>query len=319
VGGGGEAGAKVIEIQRSRILAAAIAEFAERGYSQTTVAHIAGRARISRRTFYDVFEDREACLEAVCAQALALIEQELTAASLAGRAWQQRIRVALEAILGFFDREPALARVCVVQTLHAGSLVLERREAALERLVAVVDEGREGSRAAGCTRLTAEGLVGAVLAIVHSRLSRREHGVLLGLTGELAAMIVLPYLGPGAARREQKRPTPTPAMEARGSADIRGTDPLDGVEMRLTYRTVRILEGAHEHPGASNRRLADLAGIHDQGQASKLLARLERLGLIANGGTRHAKGEPNDWTLTSTGKRLTQSIRAHTPNKELAA
>ena len=32
-------------------------------------------------------------------------------------------------ILSFFDREPVLARVCVVQALRGGPRVLERREA----------------------------------------------------------------------------------------------------------------------------------------------------------------------------------------------
>jgi DNA-binding MarR family transcriptional regulator len=78
--------------------------------------------------------------------------------------------------------------------------------------------------------------------------------------------------------------------------------------MRLTYRTVRILEGAGEHPGASNRRLAESAGVHDQGQASKLLARLERLGLLANGSVAHAKGEPNAWALTPKGEQVLRSL-----------
>ena len=58
------------------------------------------------------------------------------------------------------------------------------------------------------TPLTAEGVVGAAFAIVYSRLSRRDGEPLTGLLGELMAMIVLPYLGPAAARRERTRPAP---------------------------------------------------------------------------------------------------------------
>jgi hypothetical protein len=203
----------------------------------------------------------------------------------------------------------------VVQTLRAGGAVLERRDAVLEQLVDVVDEGRhEGARAAGCSRLTAEGLVGAVLSIVHGRLVRGEPSALVGLTGELAGMVVLPYLGAAAARREQQRRAPVVNghrnADSHRSAESRGADPLEGVEMRLTYRTVRILEGAHEHPGASNRRLAEMAGIQDQGQASKLLARLRRLGLLSNRSLGHAKGEPNAWSLTTKGAQVVQSLGA---------
>ncbi len=112
-------------------------------------------------------------------------------------------------ILAFFDREPALARVCVVQAMRGGPQVLERREEILAGLAAVVDEGREeGSRGMECTPLTAEGLVGAAFGIVYARLLRGEREPLAGLLGELMAMIVLPYLGPAAARREHARPAP---------------------------------------------------------------------------------------------------------------
>ena len=63
--------------------------------------------------------------------------------------------------------------------------------------------------------------------------------------------------------------------------------------------------------GPSNREVADRAGIQDPGQVSKLLARLERLGLLANTGGGHVKGEPNAWALTPRGSGVAQSIRAH--------
>jgi DNA-binding MarR family transcriptional regulator len=96
-------------------------------------------------------------------------------------------------------------------------------------------------------------------------------------------------------------------------------DPLQGVSMRLTYRTARVLQGVAECPGASNRVVAERAGIHDPGQVSKLLARLERLGLLVNTGEGHAKGEPNAWSLTAKGEQVAQSIRVHTPDERRAA
>ena len=63
--------------------------------------------------------------------------------------------------------------------------------------------------------------------------------------------------------------------------------------MRLTYRTARVIEGVAERPGASNRVIAERAGIHDAGQVSKLLRRLASLGLLTNTGPGHLQGEPN--------------------------
>jgi DNA-binding MarR family transcriptional regulator len=146
------------------------------------------------------------------------------------------------------------------------------------------------------------------------------------------ALIVLPYLGPAAARREQSRPAPAPSIaraaqgdgeaaphdgghpEGHKQADV-GGDPLQGIPMRLTYRTVRVLEAVAERPGASNRMAGDHAGIPDQGQISKLLARLERIGLLVNTGKHRPMGEANAWELTPAGHSVTQLVATSTRHR----
>jgi AcrR family transcriptional regulator len=310
---------RIGEIQRSRLLAGAVAAIDELGYPRATVGQMTARGRLSRRTFYQTFANCDECFAAVLEELVVTVAGELSAAGLGGLAWRERVRVGLFAILSFFDREPVLARVCVVQALRAGPLVLEHREAVLARLAAVVDEGRtEGARGDGLTPVTAEGVVGAAFAIVYSRLSRRDSEPLTGLLGELMAMIVLPYLGPAVARRERARPAPTapaavPVTRAAASSSAR--DPLADVNLRMTHRTARVLEGIAELSGRgsdpSNREVATFAGVTDPGQISKLLRRLERLGLLLNTGAGHAKGEPNAWALTPKGEQITQSIRVH--------
>jgi hypothetical protein len=135
-------------------------------------------------------------------------------------------------------------------------------------------------------------------------------------------MIVLPYHGPAAARREQTRPVEAYAVAAPVAPAALATgehDPLQGLPMRLTYRTVRVLQCIGEHPGVSNRQVADDAGISDQGQVSKLLARLERLGLTRNAGEGHQKGEPNAWELTQLGWQVTQHLGASSNHKSEVA
>jgi AcrR family transcriptional regulator len=318
---------RVGEIQRSRLLAGAVTTIDELGYPRATVGQITGRARLSRRTFYQMFANRDECFAAVLEELVATVGGELSGAGIEGLPWRERVRTGVWTTLAFFDREPALARVCVVQTLRAGPLVLERREAVLARLAALVDEGRlEGSRGEGCTALTAEGLVGAAFAIVYSRLARGEREPLTGLLGELLAMIVLPYLGPASARRERSRPAPAVLPDTsitRASAPRSARDPLADVNLRLTHRTARVLEGIAELTGRgsdpSNREVATFAGVTDPGQISKLLRRLERLGLLLNTGAGHAKGEPNAWALTDKGQRVTHSIRMHARDQREAA
>jgi hypothetical protein len=203
----------------------------------------------------------------------------------------------------------------VVEALGAGDRALERRAECLAALIAAVDAGRaEISRAKQPPPMTAEGVVGAVFSIVHARILARDsaggRGVapLSSLLGELMAVIVLPYLGSARAQQELSKPAPTPPPNK--SRPRR--DPLEGLDMRLTYRTVRVLMGIAGHPGASNRTVAEASGISDQGQISKLLARLESLGLAHNTGRGHPKGAPNAWQLTARGHEVEGAIRLQT-------
>jgi hypothetical protein len=180
-------------------------------------------------------------------------------------------------------------------------------------LVDVVSEGEgAGRQGSGQSALSAEGVVGAVLSVVHARLQRGETDSLVALVNPLMGMIVLPYLGPAAARRESERPMPTlpPRPQPR-----RG-DPLRDLDMRLTYRTVRVLVAIASSPGASNRQVAEAAGIADQGQISKLLLRLQNLGLIRNVGEGAMRGEPNAWRLTPKGQDVESTIREQTGRTE---
>ena len=86
--------------------------------------------------------------------------------------------------------------------------------------------------------------------------------------------------------------------------------------MRLTYRTGRVLGAIFDYPGASNREVAQRAGIIDQGQVSKLLGRLEGRALIARGDVaalgRAARGQgnPNSWRLTERGELALRASRS---------
>jgi DNA-binding MarR family transcriptional regulator len=153
--------------------------------------------------------------------------------------------------------------------------------------------------------LTAEGVVGAVLAVIHARLLEDKREALSPLTPALMSMIVHPYLGHAAAERELGKPAPPLNKKNRPRRD-----PLEGLDMRLTYRTVRVLVAIAGHPRASNREVATAAGIADQGQISKLLTRLQNLGLIHNEGRGQPKGAPNAWALTPKGEEVERSIRA---------
>jgi AcrR family transcriptional regulator len=311
----------VSEIQRARMIAAMIDVVSERGRTHATVAHVVARSGVSRRTFYEVFDDFEDGFLAALEESIARASEYVLDGYEPSEGWRARIRGALIGLLEFLEDEPAMGRLCIIETLGAGLRVHELRARTLDLAIAAVDEGRRESRSAALPPLTGEGVVGGVLSVLHSRLrpndglaihpavdgdgqtgARRES--LIELTGALMGMIVLPYLGPVAAREEYERPTP----KRRPRVPTAGGDPLRDLEMRLTYRTVRVLLSIAENPGASNREVGAAAGVDDQGQISKLLGRLEKLGLIENGAAGQVRGSPNAWELTKRGTEVERLV-----------
>ncbi len=299
----------VTEIQRARMLAAAIETVGDVGYSRMTVAQVIGRARVSRKTFYDVFSDSEDCFMAAFDESIEQARGPVEQAYRGESCWRDGVRAALARILLLMDDEPVIARLCLVEALGAGDRVLEHRAQLLDELAGVIDRGRD---AAPSNReppvLTAEGVVGAVFAVLHARLLEDGPELLSGLLGELMGIIVLPYLGTRAAVRELDAPAAAATGRRRPRSD-RG-DPLDGLNMRLTYRTVRVLAAIGEHPGASNREIAERSGISDQGQISKLLGRLARLDLVLNVGDGQERGASNAWQLTTRGAQVERATRS---------
>jgi hypothetical protein len=255
----------------------------------------------------------------VLEDAVGRVEQDLRSASAGAGPWVEQIRMGLWRILCFLDRDPVLARVCVVQSGRGSRRVLEAREEILARLAHTIDEGRsDRARAVQAPPLTAEGVIGAAVAIVYKRLLAGDPAPLSDLHCDLMGVIVLPYLGSATAARERKRSAPGPVELPAAGAVARVTasreDPLSAVPMRLTYRTARVLRTAAQYPGVSNRLLGEGAGITDPGQISKLLARLQRLGLLANTGEGQARGERNAWELTPLGERVSEQLSLDTTN-----
>ena len=295
----------VAAFQRLRLLRAATAVAGERGSEGVSVTAVVARAGVSRKTFYDVFENREDCL-------LAVIEQTLTdIATHAGQeyeqqdGWSARLRAGLAAVLACLEQEQTGA-LALGYLLGYGPSPVEPRAQVLRRLHLLVDHGRgyASSRRAP-SPLTGEFVVGSVLAAVYAGMRERHSPQLVDLLNPLMWMIVLPYLGPGAAAQELTRATPTrPTPRSRAA-----TGQHRPRDLRLTYRTARVVEAIKLLPGASNATVAAHAGIADPGQISKLLARLLRLQLIENTGAGSAAGAANAWRLTDMGKQLESTIR----------
>jgi AcrR family transcriptional regulator len=315
-------GVYVTELQRARLLDAAFAVVAEDGYRRMTTRRVSGRAGVSNKTFYDLFSDREDCFLAAFDHAVDELAAVVLPAWERESEWAAGIRAGLGALLGFLDREPALRRLVFVEALGAGPRVLARRAQVLGVLQGAVDHGRAGVKAGReLPPLTAEGVVGAAFSVIHTRLLSSRSGLLTALLNELMAIVVLPYRGHGAAARELSCPAPEPTVALAGRERLGVSLTAAGVgrsriPFRLTVRTHMVLSAVSELSAQgsdpNNREVSDAAGVSDQGQISKLLARLESHGLLENtGGV--SQGIPRAWRLTPDGEKI---VRVGQPRGE---
>ena len=296
----------VSEFQHSRILAAALEEAGGLGYEQTSVTSIVARAGVSRKTFYEIFESRDGCFRVAFEEAVERIGGEVAPlyVGVEGK-WSERVRAALGALLALLEQEPDVGVFVLEYAIEGGRRDPQPRAWLLEHLQSVLDDGRAQAQPRyEASPLAAEVVAGGVLAVLLARLQTSPRQ-LTSLVNPLMWMIVLPYLGAAAAAKELQRTPPEPAL--RRPKVTRG--PLEGLGMRVTYRTARVLAAISEMPGRSNVEIGSEVDVVDAGQISKLLTRLEGYGLIENFGAGHAHGAANAWRLTRKGKEVDATIR----------
>ncbi|MFG2042373.1 TetR/AcrR family transcriptional regulator [Dactylosporangium sp. NPDC048998] len=141
---------------------------AGKGYAATTIADIVMHARVSKRTFYEHFADKEACLMALyeqgCEQLLSVVRG---AAGEGGRPWKEMINDWVTAYLTALESMPAVTRTLLVEIQAAGPKAFRLRQQMQRRfadaLVEVVEEARAADPAIPrLSPLLAIALVGGV-------------------------------------------------------------------------------------------------------------------------------------------------------------
>ena len=189
--------------QRERLLEAAIGVVAEKGYAATTVADLTREAGISRTTFYELFEDKEACFLAAYDRVVDALVRRVSAAYEAEEGWPSRARAGLAAMLEALASEPEAARLALIDVGAAGPAAQRRFRAALQRLTPFFDEGRD--YAPGGRNLpanTSRMAIGAVAGLIADELAEERAEDLPDLLSDVLFATLVPYIGPAAAARE---------------------------------------------------------------------------------------------------------------------
>jgi AcrR family transcriptional regulator len=120
--------------QRARLLDAMTVVVGEKGYAAATVADAVRAARISRGTFYALFDSKEACfLEAYRHGVDVLIERIDAAARATPGDWRAKLRTAMRTYLAELDAEPRFARAHLFEVHVAGPAAGAARDASIRR------------------------------------------------------------------------------------------------------------------------------------------------------------------------------------------
>jgi AcrR family transcriptional regulator len=178
--------------QRARLDAATVQAVAESGYIQTTVEDVISRAGVSRRTFYELYDNKQECFIAACDEVLrdwrhrGTLAYHTETTNDAREAVRVRLRAGLLALFRLVLDDPLGARVVFIETLNCGSVGLRRLDQAVDELQRNVQRAFQPS--AGSPPLPpamVKVIVGGVLEIVTVRLRHDRTDELLELTDPL--------------------------------------------------------------------------------------------------------------------------------------
>jgi AcrR family transcriptional regulator len=136
----GEAGgqrAAASASQRPRMLEAITWAVSEKGYARVSVADVVRMAGVSRRTFYEQFNDKEDCFLAACETGMGLITADILEAlgGLPPGDWRTRARVALDTYTSALAADPRFARTFLIDVLGAGPTAVKLRQQAYDRFL----------------------------------------------------------------------------------------------------------------------------------------------------------------------------------------
>jgi AcrR family transcriptional regulator len=289
--------------QRDRLVAAMGELVAELGGTAIGIHHVCQRAGISRRTFYDLYVDRDACLLDTLAEAQGRLVNCVTeAVGAVGSEWEDRAVAATRALVGTLSADRVLGHLCVVAPCVVAPLAAGRDALVLQR-TSMDDIGRllgEPPSVEPATDVVLAAALGGVWELLRRHLTEESS------EGDLTSAAIYGLLTPFVGRRRaviRASALGHPAtFVARWTPSDVGTEDLGLLVTELTRQTLEYLD---THPDATNIAVARAVDVRHESQMSRHLARLHREGVVE----RRKEGRTNAWRLTARGQDAVRSVR----------
>lgn len=290
-----------VPTQRDRLVAAMGELTAELSLAAVGVHHVCQRAGVSRRTFYELYADRDACVVDTHEEAFGrLLDHLAEAVADAGGAWEDRAVALTQAMFGAWDADRVLAKLCLVSSISGHPEALELRRVAMAQIAGLLaDPPRQPMVEATVLACAISGIWGLAFA----QLTEKPDAAISDQTGVAIFLMVAPFAGRRhAAARAAGRGGAAAYVTRWTPAVVGGGDERGLLVTELTSQTLRYLNG---HPGAANIDIARAIDVRHESQMSRHLSRLERAGMVA----RHKEGRMNAWTLTARGEEAARTLR----------
>jgi AcrR family transcriptional regulator len=194
----------VKEDQRMRILRATGELVAKRGYNSVTVELIVKRAKVSFKTFYKHFPNKQATFLELFDLTVAETRADVNAALAAAQdaSWPAQIVIALRTLFEAYRDDPLLARATIVEAPTVGPVILERYQDAMSGLVPLFRLGRGFDPEVGeLPETLEETLSGGIVWSAYQRLIVGEADRIEALLPEAIEFVLRPYIGRAEASR----------------------------------------------------------------------------------------------------------------------
>jgi AcrR family transcriptional regulator len=190
--------------QRERLLAAVVRVSATKGYEGTSVADILEEAGVGRESFYELFDDKQACMLA----ARQLLVEDLAAnvqeAYDGSGPWAERLREALAAALEWFAADPVAGRVVMLELAGMGPISRQVFQEEFSRFTRLLDGGLDGGGPEPEVPRATVLAVGAVFARIYDEVARNRTEELPTMLPELTYEVLVPFVGEAEARRQER-------------------------------------------------------------------------------------------------------------------
>lgn len=317
----GHAGKQVVDHQLGRMYAATIDLVAADGYGSLTVAGITRFAGLSKRTFYEHFDDKDDCFLATYDVIVRHVARTVLVAQRDEADWEGELRAGFVAFAREVAERPKAARLALVEIFAAGGGALGRMrhteglfEAVIAQSFSRSDDGVE------LPSLLIKGIVAGGMRVARARLLSGQERELVGDAGALMQWALC-------LRHPVAAETCTPPVVTRAVAhntleppapELVVADPgeLLDAERRMILGVVIVLVAREGYGALSVRAIRRAAGIsrrcferHFDGVEDCFLAAVELLAGRAIAAARRAFLSTPDWPRAI--QRALAAICAH--------